>query len=337
MGSSGEILPNEAKRESTTNEREEQAGGSCVEQVQQVRNSDVLNENHLIDEMNPEDHPSLKEYMQRHSQAHYKRMTSLQKKTPDSSMRISATSEVDESKVSFLLKPSKAQQSIDIEKGGISGKEYLPGSLSEQQSQQVNIPDIIRNPSHKEKNHSLTAQTSDIVQPERRNNARSVVLDSSQQNPVCLKRDSLQIPQTARRRGTSNKSTGNKARHDSIYVQSSVGSNLQKPVTSARDSLHITQPAQRKNISCNQMQQNTSYVSNSRAEARFNEILLTHKSHIHSSVQHEANLNAEENTKISKSMRPNASSVNDKLMANLTSAWYWTGYYAGYQERMSEE
>jgi len=30
-------------------------------------------------------------------------------------------------------------------------------------------------------------------------------------------------------------------------------------------------------------------------------------------------------------------SVGDKLIANLTSAWYWSGYYAGYQQRLAEE
>lgn len=30
-------------------------------------------------------------------------------------------------------------------------------------------------------------------------------------------------------------------------------------------------------------------------------------------------------------------SVKDELLANLTSAWYWSGYYAGMQQRLSEE
>jgi len=30
-------------------------------------------------------------------------------------------------------------------------------------------------------------------------------------------------------------------------------------------------------------------------------------------------------------------SVRDELLANLTSAWYWSGYYAGMQQRLSEE
>jgi len=32
-----------------------------------------------------------------------------------------------------------------------------------------------------------------------------------------------------------------------------------------------------------------------------------------------------------------ASAVGDELIANLISAWYWTGYYAGYKGRVSEE
>jgi len=37
------------------------------------------------------------------------------------------------------------------------------------------------------------------------------------------------------------------------------------------------------------------------------------------------------------SSRMNPSEVSDKLIANLTSAWYWSGYYAGYNARQTEE
>jgi len=37
------------------------------------------------------------------------------------------------------------------------------------------------------------------------------------------------------------------------------------------------------------------------------------------------------------SSRMNHSEVSDKLVANLTSAWYWSGYYAGYNARQTEE
>jgi len=37
------------------------------------------------------------------------------------------------------------------------------------------------------------------------------------------------------------------------------------------------------------------------------------------------------------SPRMNHSEVSDKLVANLTSAWYWSGYYAGYNARQTEE
>jgi len=95
---------------------------------------------------------------------------------------------------------------------------------------------------------------------------------------------------------------------------------FRKQAPKARDSLHIRQPA----------------MSRFR-RPRESKVKFTPKVYFKPQEESAPNRNELPGKEVPPSSRMNPSEVNDKLVANLTSAWYWSGYYAGYNARQTEE
>jgi len=125
-------------------------------------------------------------------------------------------------------------------------------------------------------------------------------------------------------RNLSSKSVRLKPREsgDSIptgdHSMPSASSNKQAP--KARDSLYIRQPAMPR------------FQRPGESKVKF-----TPKVYFKPQEESAPNRNELPVKEVPPSPRMNHSEVSDKLVANLTSAWYWSGYYAGYNARQTEE
>lgn len=93
-----------------------------------------------------------------------------------------------------------------------------------------------------------------------------------------------------------------------------------KQAPKVRDSLYIRQPAMPR------------FRRPGESKVKF-----TPKVYFKSQEESAPNTNVLPGREVPPSLRMNPSEVSGKLVANLTSAWYWSGYYAGYNARQTEE
>jgi len=176
----------------------------------------------------------------------------------------------------------------------------------------------------------------DIPEPLSRDRARSFGLGDVASQPVRSARDSLQISQPAPRTGQ-------------VSDQESVDVDMDHQDTSAKD--YMTQQAHRSPKDSLPVSENVWFMggNNEHQHARvgkglsdlcFNPMSFPPQVHlphpaVHSPAKAKATL--ERKKEMPRSPQTTISSAGDELIANLTSAWYWTGYYAGYQQRIVEE
>lgn len=118
--------------------------------------------------------------------------------------------------------------------------------------------------------------------------------------------------------------TGPRIAGDSLPIRQPAASTLfnKQPLKAraARDSLYIRQPA----------------VPRFR-KPHENQVKFVPKVYFQPKGQSVPKVNELQEKETPRSLRVNTSEVGSKLVANLTSAWYWSGYYAGYNARLTEE
>jgi len=102
------------------------------------------------------------------------------------------------------------------------------------------------------------------------------------------------------------------------HERPSVSFNMQAP--KVRDSLYIRQPAMPRF-----------------QRPRESKVKFTPKVYFKPQEESVPKRNESPGREVPPSSWMNHSEVSDKLVANLTSAWYWSGYYAGYNARQTEE
>jgi len=155
-------------------------------------------------------------------------------------------------------------------------------------------------------------------------------------------RDSLLITQPAHRRNTAEESgdlengddiqhTGG---HKSVMFAARTSEVRKSPHFKARDSLQITQPASRSNAAEESGVENDDrQQTGGHNPMMFAPRTFSPRSFPESSPKVPL---AQDGVKI-PGLAQSVGSVDEEIIANLSSAWYWTGYYAGRRHRLSDE
>lgn len=203
-------------------------------------------------------------------------------------------------------------------------------SISEHQSQLFTSDNNMRKSKGKARNQSLRQRSVGIVQPDCRNQAGSFATNDSAPKPIRMVRDSLSITQPA-----------NRIPYQEYSDIRGVSFEQTKDAPSGKPARRPKQVAFRESEqvwilgggSINE--HSLTQMAKDRAGYCLNPMHAKHQTHLPqpSLAPLIAMVSPRKQGKISTSQR----TVGDALIANLTSAWYWSGYYAGYQQRIAEE